>query len=156
MKHTTLLFLLTDDRILLAMKKRGFGVGRWNGVGGKIEPNETIEDAAARECYEEIGVRPLRLQRVAHLTFTFPDGTPDVLTHVFVTQTWQGKPVETEEMAPQWFAHTDIPYDTMWPDDRLWLPYVLSGKKLVAGFGFDEDERMLPETTTINLVNELP
>ena len=54
MKHVTLLFLLTDDQILLAMKKRGFGMGRWNGVGGKIEPGETIEEATARECREEI------------------------------------------------------------------------------------------------------
>ncbi len=57
MKHTTLLFLLKDNHILLAMKKRGFGAGRWNGVGGKIEAGETIVQAAVRECFEEIGVR---------------------------------------------------------------------------------------------------
>jgi hypothetical protein len=31
----TLLFLQKDDELLLAMKKRGFGAGRWNGVGGR-------------------------------------------------------------------------------------------------------------------------
>jgi mutator protein MutT len=155
MKNTTLLFLLKDDHILLAMKKRGFGVGRWNGVGGKIEPGETIEQAAARECHEEIGVMPGQLERVAHLTFTFPDGTTDVLTHVYVTRDWQGEPVETEEMAPQWFHHTNIPYDTMWPDDRLWLPHVLDGRRVVAIFGFDQDENMLPDATKIDIVTEI-
>lgn len=155
MKHTTLLFLLKDSEILLAMKKRGFGVGRWNGVGGKIEGTETIEEAAARECFEEIGVKPGQLEKVAHLTFTFPDGTTDVLTHVFVAREWEGKPIETEEMAPEWFAHADIPYDTMWQDDKLWLPHVLDGKKLVASFGFDENEQMLTDRTRLDIVDEV-
>jgi len=51
-KHLTLLFLIKEDQILLAMKKRGFGMGRFNGVGGKIEPGETIEQAMIRECQE--------------------------------------------------------------------------------------------------------
>ena len=34
--------------ILLGLKKRGFGVGKWNGFGGKVEPGETIPQAAAR------------------------------------------------------------------------------------------------------------
>jgi mutator protein MutT len=155
MKNTTLLFLLRDNHILLAMKKRGFGVGRWNGVGGKIEAGESIEQAAARECLEEIGVSPGQLECVAHLTFTFPDGTTDVLTHVFVTHNWQGDPIETEEMAPQWFHHADIPYHTMWPDDQLWLPHVLDGRKIVATFGFDQDEQMLPDASHIAIVDKV-
>jgi ADP-ribose pyrophosphatase YjhB (NUDIX family) len=51
--HTNLLFLLKDTEILLAMKKRGFGKDRWNGVGGKIEPGETIEIAVRREYQRE-------------------------------------------------------------------------------------------------------
>lgn len=55
----TLLFLIKDDHVLLAMKKRGFGAGNWNGVGGKIEAGESIEQALVRECQEEIGVTPI-------------------------------------------------------------------------------------------------
>jgi hypothetical protein len=32
MKLTTLLYVFSDDKILLAMKKRGFGKGKWNGT----------------------------------------------------------------------------------------------------------------------------
>ena len=58
MKHVTLLFLIKDDsqEILLAMKKRGFGEGKFNCTGGKIEEGETIPQAAIREAKEEIGV----------------------------------------------------------------------------------------------------
>lgn len=44
------------DQILLGMKKRGFGMGKWNGFGGKVEPGETIEEGALREMAEESGV----------------------------------------------------------------------------------------------------
>jgi len=43
LKQATLLFLIENDNILLAMKKRGFGAGHWNGVGGKSDSGESIE-----------------------------------------------------------------------------------------------------------------
>ncbi len=68
---TTLCFLLQENSILLARKKRGFGEGKWNGAGGKVEFGETIEDAARRETNEEIGVSPKNIERVATLYFYF-------------------------------------------------------------------------------------
>ena len=69
MKERTLLFLYKpkEKRILLAMKKRGFGEWKWNGVGGKLEGNETVQEAAVREAQEEISVitKPVDLTRVA-------------------------------------------------------------------------------------------
>jgi hypothetical protein len=41
-KLFTLVFVLDGTRVLLGMKKRGFGVGLWNGFGGKVEPNESV------------------------------------------------------------------------------------------------------------------
>jgi len=60
MRQTTLCLLLKENKILFAMKKRGFGVGRWNGAGGKFDPergDKHILDAAVRETEEEIGVK---------------------------------------------------------------------------------------------------
>ena len=31
------------------------------------------------------------------------------------------------QMAPQWFPLENVPYDTMWADDRFWLPLLLAG-----------------------------
>ena len=47
-KLLTLVMIMKNDKILLGMKKRGFGVNRWNGFGGKLQPGESILDAAKR------------------------------------------------------------------------------------------------------------
>ncbi|MBR4418900.1 MAG: NUDIX domain-containing protein, partial [Clostridia bacterium] len=70
-KQTTLLYIIKNNQILLAEKKRGFGVGKINGVGGKIEPGESIEQAMIRETQEEIGVTPINSQHLATITFQF-------------------------------------------------------------------------------------
>lgn len=130
MKQVTLLFLLKDDQILLAMKKRGFGEGMWNGVGGKVEAGESILEAAGRECQEEICVTPRDLALAGRIRFTV-NGGDEIIEHecsVFTATAWQGEPCETEEMEPKWFNVTDIPYDKMWPDDTLWIPHLIAGE----------------------------
>lgn len=142
-KVCTLVFLLEGDNILLAMKKRGFGADRWNGVGGKIEPGETIEQALVRETQEEIGVTPLAYAPAGFHEFKFPDGITDMHVHVFVCTRWAGEPTETEEMAPRWFSTAEIPYGKMWQDDEYWLPQVLAGKTVHGVFTFDRQDNML-------------
>ncbi|HSX07170.1 MAG TPA: 8-oxo-dGTP diphosphatase [Candidatus Saccharimonadia bacterium] len=150
-KTTTLLFLKRENEVLLAMKKRGWGVGRWNGVGGKLEPNETIEQALVRECQEEIGVTPLLFSKAAEHDFVMDseqDGQWHMCVHTYLCTEWNGEPIETEEMAPQWFSMADIPFDDMWQDDRHWLPQVLSGKLLTTRFTFDTHENMTGKQVT--------
>ena len=155
-KNCTLLFLIKDNQILLAMKKRGFGSGRYNGVGGKIEPNETIEQAMIRECQEEINVTPTHYWKVAEHDFRQDDGTSPwrMYVHAYFCDAWEGEPMETEEMAPEWFDRTNIPYDKMWQDDAHWLPQVLEGQKLFGYFTFDRDDQML--TSNVTAMDTLP
>lgn len=139
--------------LLLAMKKRGFGVGRWNGVGGKIdlEKGDTnITEAAIRETEEEIGVRIKDLEKVAVLSFYFPyQRAWDQDVHVFLVKDWEGEARESEEMLPKWFKIKEIPFEQMWDDDRFWLPQVLEGKKLKAKFVFEEGEKVTGKNVQI-------
>ncbi|TSC79843.1 MAG: 7,8-dihydro-8-oxoguanine triphosphatase [Parcubacteria group bacterium Gr01-1014_29] len=142
-KILTLCLVYTKDKILLGMKKRGFGMGRWNGFGGKIEKGESIADAAKRELQEEAGIVPHDLQRRGILNFTFM-GDPVLLeVHVFSANSFSGEPAESNEMSPQWFSHADIPYDAMWPDDQYWLPKVLAGKNIEGIFHFKDIHTIL-------------
>ena len=144
LRKVTLCFLRKEENILLAMKKRGFGVGKYNGVGGKVELGETIEDAARREIFEEIGVQAGELEKAAVIRFYFPlvpsDKHWNQEVHVYFVNNWEGEPRESEEMAPQWFNSQEVPFDKMWSDDKYWLPRVLKGEKVSAEFSFGEDE----------------
>jgi len=144
MKQTTLCLLLKNDEILLAMKKRSFGEGKWNGAGGKLDfekGDKNIVDAAIRETEEEIGVKINNPEKVGIIHFTFPYKSEwDQEVHLFVAKSWEGEPKESEEMMPKWFNVSEIPYDKMWDDDKYWLPHVLDGKKLEAEFTFKEGE----------------
>lgn len=144
----TLLFLQKEDEILLAMKKRGFGAGRWNGVGGKLDDGETIEQATIRECQEEIGVTPQEFHKVAELDF-YGGSTEEawnMFVHAYICTEWEGEPHETEEMAPKWYKIDEIPYTDMWEDDIHWLPKVLGGESVRATFTFDENDKITDST----------
>ncbi len=149
-KVLSLIFLTKSDSILLAMKKRGFGEGRWNGVGGKVEGAETVEQAMVRETQEEIGVTPTVYEKVGDIRFDeYFKGEPTLMhVHVFVASEWEGEPLESEEMAPKWFLKTEIPYEKMWSDDPYWLPSVIDGKKISADFKLDESDAIVSHTIT--------
>ena len=134
---------MRENQILLAMKKRGFGAGKWNGVGGKIEPGETPEQAIARECQEEINVTPEKLLKVGEIDFLQPINgqLSSMFVHVFTTTVWVGEPSESEEMNPAWYEIEKIPYSDMWPDDEYWMPLLIEGALFKASFELnDKDE----------------
>jgi len=142
MNKTTLVLLLREGEVLLSMKKRSFGVGKWNGCGGKLKGGETVRQAAVREMEEEIGVvaQPEDLKLVGKLLFYFKTTTEwNQEVNIFTLTKWQGEPQESEEMRPQWFSYADIPYAEMWPDDQHWLPLVLVGKSVAGEFYFNDD-----------------
>jgi 8-oxo-dGTP diphosphatase len=144
-RDATLCLLVRGDppeEILLGLKKTGFGIGKYNGFGGKVEPGETVERAVVREVEEEIGIQVAEkdLDAVACLTFLFPaDPDADKLAHVFLVTRWEGVPVESAEMRPAWFGLADIPFERMWQGDVHWLPRVLAGERLLGRFVFGEN-----------------
>ena len=150
MKKATLCFPVNLDdkgkveRVVLGMKKIGFGKGKWNGFGGKLEEGETIEEAAVRELREESGmIASLEsLILVGEFCFTFPhkpDDNMDVTAYVVPGKT-KKRLQESDEMRPRYFLVKDIPYDKMWLDDKFWLPQALEMTGMIRGdFEFGED-----------------
>ena len=67
--RTTLTLFIENGKILLGEKKRGFAKGTLNGIGGKQDPGETIEQAMIRECEEEIGAKPVEYSQVGRINF---------------------------------------------------------------------------------------
>jgi 8-oxo-dGTP diphosphatase len=136
--HATLVFVCAHDRVLLIRKKRGLGAGKINGPGGKLDPGETPHQCAVREVQEELHITPLNLAPHGELKFQFIDDY-SIHVHVFLADSYDGEPTETDEALPLWFAPQSIPYDEMWADDAIWLPRVLEGAVVAGRFVFDGD-----------------
>lgn len=141
-KLLTLGYLLKDDQILLAMKNRGFGAGKWNGVGGKVKIGESVTDSFIRETQEELNVTPTEFEQVAMHTFTYPGEESSWDAYVYFVTKWTGEISESEEMSPKWFKISEIPFHDMWDDDIYWLHAALAGNKLKAHFVFDENNKL--------------
>ncbi len=132
----TLVLIRRPGELLLGQKKRGFGEGRWNGFGGKLQSGETIAQAAVREVEEECSLRVSNLVQCGQLGFTFAHDPLVLNVHIFTTRTYRGEPHETEEMKPQWYPETQLPLKDMWTDDQHWLPLFLAGKAFSGEFHF--------------------
>ncbi len=147
-KILTLCCVYNDTHILLGEKKYGKLAGLWNGFGGKVEDGETIVEATARELTEECGITPLDMKKRGVILFEFDpdgnpfDGKPLVEVHIYSVTKFEGEPVETNEMLPQWFTHGKIPYYSMWPDDKFWLPLLLDGKNFEGTFHFADKDNI--------------
>jgi len=133
-----LTFIRRQKQLLLILKKRGLGHGKFNAPGGRLEPGETIEQAAVRETQEEVGLTPLHLRGAGKLEFAFTDGY-SLRCHVFTADAYHGTLTETDEAKPFWCEESQIPYDRMWSDDRFWIPHMLEGRPFEGQFIFDGD-----------------
>lgn len=143
--NTTLVLLLKEGKVLLGEKKRGFAKGTLNGIGGKQDPGESIDQAMIRETQEEIGVTPIDYSKIGNIHFNlwYKGEHVNMYLSIYTCTKYTGKIKETEEMIPNWYNVNDIPYEKMLADDLLWFPMALKAQKFVGDVKFDKDMKML-------------
>jgi 8-oxo-dGTP diphosphatase len=149
MKKTTICFCLREDTVLLAMKRKGFGSGKWNGYGGKVEENESPAAAAVRELKEESGLiaKEQELAHVGIIRFFFEEEAK-FECYVYVALAWKGEPADSDEMHnARWYEFSNLPLTEMWAADGMWIPLILEGKKIKADVRFSADGASVKEFT---------
>lgn len=161
--NATVCFLAKDGEILLGLKTKKIGKDCWNGYGGGVEEDETVEETAVRELLEETGgvvALPEHLEKIAIVYFhnTKSDGeTFTCRVHFFLVRQWRGEAKETEEMIrPTWFDTSNLPFDQMMPADREWLPIALRGQKIIAEARFGPFQKTLLAPVKIKYVDDFP
>lgn len=147
MLQTTHVFLFNSkNQVLLGMKKRWFGEGKWNGFGGKNKWDETIIQTALRELHEESGVllNPEQVDKAGILHFYREDKSEwDQDCHIYWWYyDWPFE--ETNEMRPQWWDFDKIPYELMWEDDNIRFPKLLAKQfPMDIDFTFNTDWKLI-------------
>jgi 8-oxo-dGTP diphosphatase len=113
-----------EDRYLLgrrpATKRHG---GLWEFPGGKIDPGETLLDAARRELAEEL---ILEVVRVGSVLLSVADGTSRFVIE-FVEVRAEGTPVALEHDELGWFTPDELAGLPLAPADARFAAYLRQG-----------------------------
>jgi 8-oxo-dGTP diphosphatase len=133
----TLGYVLSPDRRRVLMihrdaRENDLHLGKYNGLGGKLEPHEDVAAGMRREIHEEAGIESLDL--VLRGTISWPGfgkHGEDWFGFLFLITRFSGTPRERNpEGTLQWIAMEKVAELPLWEGDRNFLPLV-----------FDDDQR---------------
>jgi 8-oxo-dGTP diphosphatase len=107
--------------------------GKWNGLGGKLNPGESPEECAEREIFEESGLRARDMQLKGFLTFPAFALDEDWYVFVFVVEHFEGELIDSPEGNLCWVDNAELTDLNLWEGDPIFLrwldrPGVFSGK----------------------------
>jgi 8-oxo-dGTP diphosphatase len=136
-----LCYIRSGGNVLLQLKREGrFGGGLWNGPGGKIEDGESPDEAVVREVHEETGLMVRDLVEHGDLVFYFGEASePGYTVRVYSTDRFEGELLANDEGHLEWLPEASLPYERMWPDDPVWVPHMLAGRRFEGVFRLSDD-----------------
>ncbi len=151
----TLCYVQKDNQVLLInFTKEGMSKGKWNGVGGKIEPGESPEEAAIREIKEETGLTVTNPRLRGILTFpafSGQDGEGDWRVFVFTASDFEGEPhTETREGKLAWVDIDKVLELNVWPDDQYWLPLLNQERFFTGKFVFGNNKEIVSHSVVLH------
>ena len=130
----TLGYVRRGDEVLLVHRTRDGDdhQGKYNGLGGKLEPGEDAVACMLRELQEEAGIVATSLQLRGTIAWPgFGSDGCDWFGMVFVIDAFDGEPPLRNDDGPlQWVPIADLGALPMWEGDRHFLPWI-----------FDDDAR---------------
>jgi 8-oxo-dGTP diphosphatase len=127
MKMATLCYLKRGGKTLMVhrIKKAGdMHLGKWNGLGGKLEPGETPEDCARREIQEESGLTVSNPVLKGLLTFPAFANDEDWYAFVFVVREFEGELIDSPEGVLRWVEDGKLFNLNLWEGDKIFLPWL--------------------------------
>ena len=135
-------------RVLLVHRNRRSGdqhLGKYNGLGGKLEPGEDVVAGMKREILEEAGIACTSLKLRGTLNWPgFGKDGEDWFGFIFLIDAWSGQPLqENEEGSLEWIEQSRIMDLPLWEGDRQFLPLVFDSDGPFHGVMPYRDGRMV-------------
>lgn len=101
--------------------------GFWELPGGKVEDNESPEEALCRELAEELGINVKEFQHLAEVEHNYKDSGFIAILHFFKVSAFDGEPCDMENQNLRWLEPQDIPELDFLPADKEILSRLFSG-----------------------------
>ncbi len=141
MKQTTLCYIDNGDSYLMlhrVKKENDASHGKWIGVGGKCEADESPDECMLREVKEETGLAITSWHYRGIVTF-ISDTWPNEYMHLFTADRWEGQPDMSidAEGTLAWIRKDDLPVLpgtgnpalTLWEGDKIFLRLLMDDQQ---------------------------
>ncbi|MBP3763156.1 MAG: 8-oxo-dGTP diphosphatase [Bacteroidales bacterium] len=132
MKQTTLCYLDDGSRYLMlhrVKKAHDASHGKWIGVGGKCEADESPDECMLREVEEETGLRVSRWRYRGIVTF-ISDTWDNEYMHLFTADRWDGTLAsDCNEGVLAWVDKNDLMSLPLWEGDKLFLRLLMDERQ---------------------------
>ena len=128
MRLTTLCYVERDGCWLMlhrVKKNADENAGKWIGIGGHLEENESPEECIRREALEEAGVELSDLRLRGIITFILPDWGNE-LTFLYTAKTDITELPDCGEGVLEWVPIENVMNLPLWEGDKVFLPLLLS------------------------------
>ena len=129
MPITTLCYIENNGKYLMLhriKKHNDINEGKWIGVGGHAEGQESPEECLLREVKEETGLTLTSYKLRGLVTFISDKCEPELMC-VFTANEYIGELTECNEGELYWIDKAVVPTLPTWEGDRVFLDLLLSG-----------------------------
>jgi len=116
--------------------------GKWNGLGGKLDPGESPEECVVREVWEESGLKIRNPELKGFLTFPGFANDEDWYAFVFVAREFEGELIESPEGSLEWVPDEQLGSLPLWEGDYIFLPW-LDQDRFFSGKFIYQDRRLV-------------
>lgn len=123
MINTTLCYIEKDNKYLMlhrTKKKNDLNEGKWIGVGGKFEKDETPEECLLREVKEETGLTLTKYKLRGVITFQSNEWETEYM-YLFTASEFIGRLTNCKEGDLEWVDKHEILHLNIWEGDKIFL-----------------------------------
>lgn len=118
---STLCYIEKDGKYLMLhrnVKKNDVNEGKWIGVGGHFEKDESPEECLLREVKEETGLTLTSYQYRAMVTFVSGNGVTEYMS-LFTADGFEGELIPCDEGDLEWVEISRIEELNLWEGDLI-------------------------------------
>lgn len=133
MKLGTLCYIENDDKILLlhrTKKENDVHEGKWIGVGGKLEEEESPEECIIREVKEETGLNIKNPKLRGVMTFPKFKDNEDWYCFLYTATEFTGELIECNEGELKWIEKSKVLDMPTWEGDLIFLKWLLEDRSM--------------------------